>query len=89
MVNGYLKNSSLMLELSKVDLSKYLKGVSVPYHILQGETDIVSGTKSISSFVEKTDNPYLTCTVIPNTAHNPGVNGMNAVFEEICKLSGR
>ena len=89
MVNVYLKNSSLMLELSKVDLSKYLKGVSVPYHILQGETDIVSGTKSISSFVEKTDNPYLTCTVIPNTAHNPGVNGMNAVFEEICKLSGK
>lgn len=30
--------------------------------------------------------PYLTCKVIPNSAHIPGVNGMQAVFEEICGI---
>lgn len=84
--NGYMKNSSLITELSKLDLRDALKDVSVPYHILQGETDLVTETKSIMSFVEKTENPNLTCKVIANSSHIPGMNGMQAVFEEICNL---
>lgn len=84
--NGYMKNSSLISELSKLDLRDALKGVSVPYHILQGETDLVTETKSIMSFVEKAENPNLTCKVIANSSHIPGMNGMQAVFEEICNL---
>lgn len=84
--NGYMKNSSLITELSKLDLRDALKEVSVPYHILQGETDLVTETKSIMSFVEKTENPNLTCEVIANSSHIPGMNGMQAVFEEICNL---
>lgn len=86
-LNGYIKNTSLITELSKLDLRETLKSVSIPYRIIQGETDVVTCTNSIKSFVEKTDNPYLTCTVIPNSAHMPGTNGMQAVFEEICKLN--
>ena len=85
-VNGYMKNTSLITELSGLDLRETLKNVSVPYHIIQGETDIVTCTNSIVSFVENSDNPYLTCKVIPNSAHIPGVNGMQAVFEEICGI---
>ena len=86
-MNGYMKNTSLITELSELDLRETLKNVSVPYHIIQGETDIVTCTNSIVSFVEESDNPYLTCKVIPNSAHIPGVNGMQAVFEEIRKLN--
>ena len=84
--NGYMKNTSLITELSKLDLRDALKDVSVPYHILQGETDLVTETKSIMSFVEKTENSNLTCKVIANSSHIPGMNGMQAVFEEICNL---
>lgn len=85
-INGYMKNTSLITELSKLDLREALKSVSVPYHIIQGETDIVTCTNSIVSFVQASDNPYLTCKVIPNSAHIPGANGMQAVFEEIHQL---
>ncbi len=84
MKNGYMQNSSLIEELSTLDLRDTLKNVSVSYHILQGETDIVTDTKSIVSFVEKAENPNLTCRVIANSSHIPGMNGMQAVFDEIC-----
>ena len=86
-MNGYAKNTSLIKELSEIDLRETLKSVSVPYRIIQGETDIVTCTNSIVSFVEEAGNPYLTCKVIPDSAHIPGVNGMQAVFEEICGIS--
>lgn len=86
MVNGYAKNSSLITELSAIDLRETLKDISVPYHIIQGESDIVTSTRNIAAFVEGAGNPDLTCKVIPNSAHIPGVNGMKAVFEEICGL---
>lgn len=86
-MNGYMKNTSLISELSSLDLRKTLKRMSVPYHIIQGETDIVTCTNSIAAFVEKSENPCLTCRVIPDSAHIPGVNGMQAVFEEIRKLN--
>ena len=86
-VNGYAKNTSLITELSEIDLRDTLKSVSVPYHIIQGETDIVTGTSSIVSFVEEAGNPRLTCKVISRSAHIPGINGMQAVFEEICGLN--
>ncbi len=86
-VNGYAKNTSLITELSEIDLRDTLKSVSVPYHIIQGETDIVTCTSSIVSFVEAAGNPRLTCKVISRSAHIPGINGMQAVFEEICGLN--
>ena len=86
-INGYAKNTSLITELSGLDLRKTLRNVSIPYHIIQGETDIVTCTNSIVSFVEESKNPYLTCKVVPNSAHIPGVYGMQAVLEDIRKLN--
>ncbi len=85
-MNGYMKNTSLIMELSTLDLRDTLNSVSIPYHIIQGETDIVTDTKTIVDFVEKSGNSQLTCRVIPDSAHIPGVNGMQAVFEEILRL---
>ena len=84
--NGYAKNTSIMKELSCLDLSDELKNITIPYHIIQGETDIVTSTKSIKTYVENSENPNLTCKVIKNSAHLPGANGMQAVFEEIRNL---
>lgn len=86
-MNGYMENTSLMTELSKLDLRETLKNISIPYRIIQGETDIVTCTSSIKAYVDKTDNPYLNCKIISNSAHYPGANSMQAVYEEICNLS--
>lgn len=84
--NGYSKNQSIMEELDKIDLREELRQITIPYHILQGESDLVSSTQSVKSFVDAAGNPNLTCSVIPSAAHNPGMNGMQAVMDEIEKM---
>jgi len=86
MVNGYRKNRSLVSELSAVDLREALSKISVPYHILQGDTDIVTSTAQINAVIQESGNPYLKCTVVKNAAHMPGENGMKAIMEEISAL---
>ncbi len=87
MVNGCGKSKRLIEDLTRVDLRSELLHVRVPYHILQGQTDVVTSTRQAVALVEKCGNPLLTCTVIPNAAHMPGRNGMNAILEEIGKLT--
>lgn len=85
-MNGYRKNTSLIKELSVLDLHDVLKKVKVPYHIIQGKSDIVTCTNMIKKFVDSAENENLTCKVIPDSAHIPGMNGMNAVLKEIINL---
>lgn len=85
--NGFARNSSIIDELSRIDLSEALKNVEVPYHILQGSTDIVTGTNKILGFIEAAGNKKLTCTVIADSAHIPGLNGMKAVLDAIKALN--
>ncbi len=82
-VNGYLKNRSLINELAQVDLREDLEAVTVPYHIIQGDADVVTSTKMIDAFVKEINHPNLTCTIIKDSAHSPGMNGMQAVMDEI------
>ncbi len=84
--NGYAKNHSIMDELDAVDLREDLRQTGIPYHILQGETDVVTSTKVVKAFVDAAGNENLTCTVIANAAHMPGVYGMQAVMDEIGKM---
>lgn len=86
-INGYMKNHSLMNELSAIDLSDTLKAISVPYYIMQGETDIVTSTKEIASFISTSHNKYLLLNVIANTSHIPGANGMNTIIKTINNLN--
>lgn len=85
-VNGYLKNRSLISELSRIDLREDFSKISVPYHIIQGDMDIVASTTQISAIIEESQNPYLKCTVVKNASHMPGENGMNAIMDEISAL---
>lgn len=79
--NGYAQNRSLMNELLTLDLRKELSEVQVPYYILQGDTDIVTSTKTIADYMKTCDNPFLHVELVENAAHIPGMNGMNAVMK--------
>lgn len=81
--NGYLKNKSLMKELSEIDLSTTMSDIKTPYHIIQGNTDIVTPTNMIMKFVKSCGNPNLTCDVVQNAAHFPGMNGMTVIMETL------
>lgn len=83
MVNETTTSSRLWKELLRLDLTEELLEISVPYYILQGDTDIVTSTTDIVSVIDASDNPYLHCQVIDNSGHMPGKAGMDAVFETL------
>lgn len=85
--NGYKGNISLWNELLKIDLTEKLNSVKMPYHIIQGETDIVASTSTVKKLVSDSENKNLSCVVIKNTGHFPGVEMMDKIFEILCKLS--
>lgn len=86
MVNGYRGNKSLWKEILQIDLSQTLREVRIPYVILQGDTDIVTSTKTVSGLVREADNDYLRCEIVKNSGHMPGSKGMERVLERIVQL---
>lgn len=80
--NGTMKNRSLWQELIRLDLRDTLAGVKIPYLILQGETDIVTSTKAVETFVRECGNENLHFCILPNSGHLPGGDGMNAMMEK-------
>ena len=85
--NGYKGNISLWHELLKIDLTETLNAVKMPYRIIQGETDIVASTKVVKSIADNSDNKNISCIVVENTGHFPGVEMMDKIFESLCELS--
>lgn len=83
MINGTATSTKLWPELLKIDLTDELKAVTVPYHILQGDTDIITSTKDLVKVVDAMDNPNVRYQVVPNSGHMPGKEGMDAVFEAL------
>lgn len=88
MVNGTATSTRLWPELLKMDLTEELLGVSIPYYILQGDTDIVTSTAGIQRAIELSGNPNLHCQVIANSGHIPGKAGMDAVLETLLRIAG-
>lgn len=84
--NGYRNNVSLWEEILKIDLSSVLTSVKIPYHIIQGETDIVASTKTVIEAVDGSDNENLTYDVVKNTGHFPGVEMMDMIFKSLCEF---
>lgn len=85
--NGYMKNESLMQEMATSDLSELFTRITIPYHIFQGETDIVTSTKDVLWLVDGLNNKNISCTVLHNAGHFPSEEGMNQIFEKICNLA--
>ncbi len=81
-VNGTRKNQSLLQELIHLDLRDTLAHITVPYLIMQGDTDIVTSTKMIESFVKESGNDHLHFDLVKNSGHMPGGAGMAYVLEK-------
>lgn len=81
-INGYRKNTSLLLEVMNIDLSKVIREITVPYLIIQGETDIVTSTKMISSFIEAVQNENIVFHSIANSSHMPSNGAMDYIIKE-------
>lgn len=81
-VNGTRKNQSLFRELIHLDLRNTLRGITVPYLIMQGDTDIVTSTKYTEAFVKESENENLRFAVVKNSGHIPGGDGMKTVIEK-------
>ena len=86
MINGTAGCKTLWTELLKMDLTEELKEVSVPYYILQGDTDIVTSTAQIKREIESAGNPNLHFRMIETSGHIPGKAGMDAVFETLVHI---
>lgn len=81
--NGYMKNESLMREMAAADLSGIFKDITVPYHIFQGETDIVTATTDVITLLDGLNNENVSCTVLPNMGHFPSETAMKEIYEKI------
>ena len=84
--NGYSKNTTLWRELLNIDLTPLFSEVQIQYHILQGDTDIVTSTRSVAKAVESCGNKNVTLTVIKNSGHMPSADAMYECFKAISKL---
>lgn len=88
MINGTASSTRLWPELLKMDLTRELTSVHIPYYILQGDTDIVTSTADIKKTVESSGNPHLHCKIIANSGHIPGKAGMEEVLAVLQLISG-
>ncbi|MFV0361510.1 MAG: hypothetical protein ACK5LL_00255 [Suipraeoptans sp.] len=94
-----MKKNTLNLKTTQ-KLSKLMRKYTEGY-TASGEAQIKMGTMifkilrspdyKFKDFIAIVVNGYLkneslTCTVIPNTSHIPGMNGMKAIFNEFSKL---
>lgn len=85
--NGYIKNESLVQEMAATDLSETFKDITVPYHIFQGETDIVTATNDVIKLLDELNNENVSCTVLPNVGHFPSETAMKEIYEKIYQLA--
>lgn len=81
-VNGMRKNQSLFGELIRLDLRDTLAHITIPYLIMQGDTDIVTSTEFIESFVRESGNDNLHFDLVENSGHMPGRDGMTYMIEK-------
>lgn len=87
MINGYMKNSSLINELLDIDLRGVLSDIKIPYKIIQGDTDIVTSTKEIEKYVSQSENGNIEFIGLKNSGHMPGEEAMERIIGEIIKMS--
>lgn len=86
-INGTATSTRLWPELLKMDLTRELTQVKVPYYILQGDTDIITSTEDVKKTIESSGNPYLHCQIVADSGHIPGKAGMEEALKTLIMLS--
>lgn len=84
--NGYRGNESLWSELVKIDFTNELSGVSIPYYIVQGDTDLVTSTKLVCDTVYGAGNENITVKIVENSGHMPSGTGMKEAFNALSEF---
>lgn len=81
--NGYMQNDSLMQGMAAADLRGAFNDIAVPYHIFQGETDIVTATSDVIKLLDGLNNKNVSCTVLLGAGHFSPETAMLEIFEKI------
>ena len=84
--NGYQNNTSLWGELVKIHLAPCLAQLSLPYVILQGDTDIVTSTAYVTQAVQSCGNDNVSVKTVNNSGHIPSNAAMEEVFYALLEL---
>ncbi len=79
-INGYLKNKSLLTELMNIDISTTLNSINIPYLIIQGDKDILTSTKLISEFAKTSKNNNIILKTVKGSGHIPNKNAMDFII---------
>lgn len=53
--NGYQDNVTLMMKLVVIDLTSTFEQIQLPYHIVQGDRDVIISTKQLIAILEEVD----------------------------------
>lgn len=85
--NGYRKNESLWRELLHADYRRLLASVTVPYTVIQGDTDIVASTATVKRTVDESKNNCIRLKIVEKSGHIPSEQGMEAVFGELFRMA--
>lgn len=85
--NGYQKNTSLLSELIKLDITDIILNAKKPYYIIQGDTDIVTSTNTIYEVVTSCNNENLHFDIINNSGHYPSEKGMERIYELLLSMT--
>ncbi|MBL1230164.1 alpha/beta hydrolase [Enterococcus sp. BWB1-3] len=81
-INRSMRNRGLLTDLMNVNLTEELKNMQVPYRILQGDTDSVTSTMMVKSFVNNSKNSNLSAKIIERSGHIPSMEGMQQILKE-------
>lgn len=87
MINGYMKNRSLIKELLELDLRDTISEIKIPYKIIQGDTDIVTSTKTVENFLSESENENIRFVKVKNSGHMGSEEAMERIVEEIVKMT--
>lgn len=86
--NGYRGNTSLLRELSTIDLRETLAGVEVPYCIFGGDRDLVTCAEEARECVVQAQNPNLTFVLTEEEGHIPSAEAMKKIFARFSEMAG-
>ena len=87
MINGYMKNRSLIKELLELDLRDTFSKIKIPYKIIQGDTDIVTSTRTVENFLSENENENIRFVKVKNSGQMGSGEAMKRIVEEIVKMT--
>lgn len=84
--NGYRGNESLWSELVKIHIADSLSELKIPYFILQGDSDVVTSTSTVTKAVQNCGNEKVTCKIVKDSGHMPSLAAMVEVLKALAEF---